>query len=122
MFRRMLAAFSFLAFVSPLAGADLEKVNLTDDFVADSRKDYQTTGDVGWEKGRLTLAANAVLRRKVALGATAELRVVVHVPPGKGDTDVTFRLQGGNHWAEGSFLVQSGKVILINREKVEEKV
>jgi hypothetical protein len=41
--------------VSPAAEDKPAEVLFADDFAADSRKDYQTEGEVGWRKGALLL-------------------------------------------------------------------
>jgi len=59
--------------VTALTAQDTKKIGFRDDFAADSRAAYTVTGDVAWDKGGVTLAADAQLDRKVDAARLAEL-------------------------------------------------
>ncbi len=70
-----------------------------DDFQRDSRSDYEVMGDVSWDKGRLSLAPDSSIKKKVDSGSWADVKLVIE--SGKlekdGDRAVTvlqFELDG----------------------------
>jgi tetratricopeptide (TPR) repeat protein/CHAT domain-containing protein len=59
------------------AAEEAAPVRFQDDFATDTRKDYETKGDVTWRKSVLILGKEAVVSRKLALSCTTEVRAVV---------------------------------------------
>jgi tetratricopeptide (TPR) repeat protein len=87
-------------------------VRFSDDFAADSRKDYRIEGEVGWRKGALTLGTKAAVERRLPLGFTAEVLATVGWSGEKGDRDVLLALAADKEGA-GVWLRRSGgKVVL----------
>jgi CHAT domain-containing protein/tetratricopeptide (TPR) repeat protein len=80
--RRSIPAFciAILCIVLPLraqesrpdAAGQLQPV-FNDDFMTDTRDDYQIAGDVSWNKGQLTLAEGASITREINGGAWAKV-------------------------------------------------
>jgi CHAT domain-containing protein/tetratricopeptide (TPR) repeat protein len=85
-----------------------------DDFAADPSPAYTVAGAVTWRKGAVTLGKDAVLRRPVAVGHTAEVRAVVRWPRGRADGEVRLRLAGGPGDALVGLRRVGGKVVLVN--------
>jgi CHAT domain-containing protein/Tfp pilus assembly protein PilF len=107
---------------SRVAGAEPEKVRLTDDFVKNTLKDYRIDGAVSWQKGRITLKEGASVLRPVQIGGVAEVHDVVQLPESKEDVELVFLFQGA---LEKSTLVlrrSAGKATLVNRGKPEEAI
>jgi tetratricopeptide (TPR) repeat protein/CHAT domain-containing protein len=67
----------------PLIAAEAPPVRFQDDFATDTRKDYETKGDVTWHKGALTLGKKAQISRKLALGFTTEVRAILRWDKGQ---------------------------------------
>jgi CHAT domain-containing protein/tetratricopeptide (TPR) repeat protein len=75
----------FLTLLSPAAAQEAKApapVGFQDDFASDSRAAYARNGEVGWEKGKLTLSRAAISRR-VSVGYLAEVHAVVRLPAGQ---------------------------------------
>src|SRR5262245_61715799 len=88
-----------------------------DDFATDSRKNYQIQGEVTWQKGRMTLAAGASLKRLLTLGETVEVRALLHLPPGSDEAQLTLTLSDGQVPARLELARRKGNVQL--RQRVE---
>src|SRR5262249_26386139 len=88
-------------------------VGFRDDFAADSRKEYEAKGEVRWQKGSVLLGPGAELRRRLALGYTAELRATVRLQPGE-ISHVMFCLADGGRRAAGGLALGRGRAVLGN--------
>jgi tetratricopeptide (TPR) repeat protein/CHAT domain-containing protein len=92
----------------------------SDDFHTDSRKDYAVKGEVQWQSGRLTLGEQAEVTRKVAMGHTAEVRVVLRLPPGKELCAVGLCWRATKVFSAVAFQRSDAKVQLLNlKEPIE---
>jgi CHAT domain-containing protein/tetratricopeptide (TPR) repeat protein len=90
---------------------------LRDNFATDSSKNYQVQGEVTWQKGRLTLAAGASLKRLLKVGETVEVRALLQLPPGPDEAQLTLALSDGPLPARLELVRLNGKVQL--RQRVE---
>jgi CHAT domain-containing protein/Tfp pilus assembly protein PilF len=95
---------------------------VADNFSTNPLKDYEVKGDVTWQKGQVTLGKKAELIRKVALGHTAAVRVVVQLPAAKEGAEVVLRFQGEKVTAAVALRRQQDKTMLVNLAKPPEEV
>jgi CHAT domain-containing protein/tetratricopeptide (TPR) repeat protein len=88
----------------PLIGAEAPPVRFQDDFATDTRKDYETKGDVTWHKGALTLGKKAQISRALALGYTSEVRAVLRWDKDQRDGELRLGLADDKKRAAGVLL------------------
>src|SRR5262245_6716203 len=94
MLSRVLPAVALTLLLCPYASGQqaAKPLGFTDDFATDSRPQYETTGDVGWQRGAFKLGKNAHLRRSLARGNIIAVTAVMDGPAREGE--VLFRLTG----------------------------
>jgi len=85
-----------LASAKPASPAE---VAFSDDFRADTRSQYEITGSVAWETGKLSLGSDATIRKRMDIGPLVELTVDLHWPSLKKDgqtshTEIGLELEG----------------------------
>jgi tetratricopeptide (TPR) repeat protein/CHAT domain-containing protein len=95
------------------AAEEAPPVRFQDDFAADTRKDYETKGDLTWQKGALTLGKEATVSRKLALGYSTEVRAVVRWDKDQRDGQVILRLADAKQRGEVLLRLAEGRTALV---------
>src|SRR5262249_14296822 len=95
------------------AAEETPPVRFQDDFATDTRKDYETKGDVTWKKGGLTLGKEAAGRCKLSLGFSTEVRAVVRWDKGQRDGQVILRLADAKQRGEVFLRLVEGRTTLV---------
>jgi tetratricopeptide (TPR) repeat protein len=88
-------------------------VRFQDDFATDTRKDYETKGDVTWQKGALRLGKEATVSRNLALGFSSEVRAVVRWDKDQRDGLVILRLADAKQRGEVFLRLVEGRTALV---------
>jgi CHAT domain-containing protein/tetratricopeptide (TPR) repeat protein len=90
------------------------RAGFRDDFKTDSRKDYESHGEVSWRAGRLTLSDKAALVRSVSPGWTAAVRAVVRFEKGEKDDGIVALWIARDKVRAGLGLrLTAGKVVMV---------
>jgi tetratricopeptide (TPR) repeat protein len=95
------------------AAEEAPPVRFQDDFATDTRKDYETKGDVVWQKGALRLGKEATVSRKLALGFSSEVRAVVRWDKDQRDGLVILRLADAKQRGELFLRLAEGRTALV---------
>ena len=91
----------------PVATADepsKEMVRFSDDFQKDTRSEYQITGKIEWEPGKLVLGEGAVIRKPIKAGAVGELTLDIKWPELEDGQEARLRIV---------FEVEEGKQMVV---------
>lgn len=89
-----------------------EKVEITDDFRADTRVTYSVSGPLDWRAGQLTLREGASLRRDLDLGQTIELKLDL-VWPGSTSAAPSSEVAVTIHFSNG----RAAEVVVVRQQQ-----